>query len=210
MSCHQSRALGLVKSGKAVSPGHTWTRGQRTDGAPGACTEVLGKPAAGRAAASLISPGGGWTARGRSMGKGPRSHAPGSLLPGPWLALGKKQGLFWMHPCAPPPPHCMEAPGDPEDVEDSGLPEELWSLRLNCLQTRAPDTRILGGLPCQKPLSSPAVNPAFSTTGQRPLFLPLTPQAPLYLPNQWLPSLIGDEDPLPQTLVVGSVGPSRA
>lgn len=106
MSCHQSRASGLVKSGKAVSPGHTWTRGQRADGAPGACTEVLGKPAVGRAAASLISPGGGWTARGRSMGKGPRSHTPGSLLPGPWLALGKKQGLFWMHPCTPPPsPH---------------------------------------------------------------------------------------------------------
>lgn len=30
MSCHQSRASGLVKSGKAVGPGHTWTvRGQR-------------------------------------------------------------------------------------------------------------------------------------------------------------------------------------
>ena len=57
MSCHQSRASGLVKSGKAVSPGHTWTRGQRADGAPGACTEALGKPAAGRAAASLLSPG---------------------------------------------------------------------------------------------------------------------------------------------------------
>lgn len=96
MSCHQSRASGLVKSGKAVSPGHTWTRGQRADGAPGACTEALGKPAAGRAAASLLSPGGGWTARGRSMGKGPGSHPPG-----PGLALGNRQGLFWMQPCNP-------------------------------------------------------------------------------------------------------------
>lgn len=28
MSCHHSRASGLVKSGKAVGPGHTWTRDQ--------------------------------------------------------------------------------------------------------------------------------------------------------------------------------------
>lgn len=34
MSCHQSRASGLVKSGKAVSPGHTCNKGQRGDQAP--------------------------------------------------------------------------------------------------------------------------------------------------------------------------------
>lgn len=28
MSCHQSRASGLVKSGKALGPGHTWRRGR--------------------------------------------------------------------------------------------------------------------------------------------------------------------------------------
>lgn len=34
MSCHQSRASGLVKSGKAVNPGHTCRKGQRGDQAP--------------------------------------------------------------------------------------------------------------------------------------------------------------------------------
>lgn len=33
---------------------------------------------------------------------------------------------------------------------------------------------------------------------------------PCYLPNQWLPSLIGDEHAPPKTLVVGPVTPSRA
>lgn len=52
------------------------------------------------------------------MGKGPGSHTPGGLPPGPGLALGKQQGLFWMHPCTP---H-HSAPGSPwgpEHVEDS-------------------------------------------------------------------------------------------
>lgn len=34
MSCHQSRVSGLVKSGKAVGPGHTWKGTQRGDWPP--------------------------------------------------------------------------------------------------------------------------------------------------------------------------------
>lgn len=41
MSCHQSRASGLVKSGKAVNPGHTCRKGQRGDQAAPRATASL-------------------------------------------------------------------------------------------------------------------------------------------------------------------------
>lgn len=44
-------------------------------------------------------------------------------------------------------------------------------------------------------------------TAWDPRFLSPRPQPPLYLPNQRLPGLVGDEDPPPQTLVVGPVAP---
>ena len=115
---------------------------------------------------------------------------------------------------APPTGKAWEPSGSPWGPRGyggpQGLPKHLWSLFLSCPQTRAPDTRIQGGLVrghCHPQLSPP---PAAVPLPRDPCFLPLTPQALLYLPNQRLPSLIGDEDAPPQTLVVGSVGPSRA
>lgn len=117
---------------------------------------------------------------------------------------------------APPTGKAWEPSGSPWGPRGCGGPQglrkHLWSLFLSCPQTRAPDKRIQGGLPCQGPLSPPAVTaaPPAAPLPRDPCFLPLAPQALLYLPNQRLPSLIGDEDPPPQTLVVGSIGPGRA
>lgn len=144
MSCHQSRAAGLVKSGKTVNPGHTWRKGQRGDQAPqshglarlpggGRAAEVVG--AAGHSAEASLSDTGPRT--GSHTPTPPATSLPPAGTPCP-LVVGTpwtgSWGLCWV-----PPGRAWEP-----RLGDLGDEETL-------AQSPPPHGRILSGIPVRSP-----------------------------------------------------------
>lgn len=222
MSCHQSRAVGLVKSGKTVNPGHTWRKGQREDQAPQ--SHGLARLPGGRRAVEVVGAAGAQL-RPRFRTQAPEpglTHLHPRQPPRPWL--GPPAPWLWAHPGR----EVGDSAGCP--LGESGNPTSgTWGTTRP--SPRAPPTpwKDLQWHPCQEPPSPPAVTPTHTVprTGEDFLnavpflrsvlcpalpapagdtcFLTPGPQKPPYLPNQRLPRLIGDENLSPQTLVIGSV-----